>query len=612
MRLALAFLAVLIFAVAVPARDIYVAKNGNNGNSGGSADPYLTIKYAISQSTSGDVIHVRAGTYAEWWIVIKSGTELISEDGLYAAKIYSGTGSAIRLENDNSGIDGFEIYGDWDAGASEIDGLVRPLWSNNTWVKNCLIHDAPNDGDVIKIGADNVLIENCIIYDPAHRYDDVSYQECVDIFGDPVPNGVTVRGCWIYHTPEHGGDNLIFAKGGSKNILWENNVFGPCEGGASVDASVGCGASSPAVFPACENFIARNNIFVNCSGDGAFEFKSAKNAHVYNNIFYNYVGGRCFIQFFSTQPSGAPPQTDRNEDCYVYNNIFLQSNGYPIYQDRGRWTPGVTYIPENFGHDNNIYYLCNTSPASNDVDVTAEANSIFDNPDLVAPATPNIGSDNWASIVADFLLQDVSPAIDAGVTLPLPGQTYGVPADVLGTSRPQPAAGSFDIGIHEYAVLAALASSEPPADGTLPKNQNNVILLTFDAAITLPAGGDPALSIVPIAGGLEEGDAFTYSVEPDGVTLKAIEQGPILTDLTWYSVTPATGFNVETFTVDLCTLVGDANNSSYVTTADYVEVKAHMGQYTDARYDLNGSGRVTTADYSVVKGSLGRRAPIKN
>jgi hypothetical protein len=48
-----------------------------------------------------------------------------------------------------------------------------------------------------------------------------------------------------------------------------------------------------------------------------------------------------------------------------------------------------------------------------------------------------------------------------------------------------------------------------------------------------------------------------------------------------------------------------------VTTADYSEVKAHMGERTDARYDLNGSARITTADYSVVKANLGHRAPAK-
>ena len=85
----------------------------------------------------------------------------------------------------------------------------------------------------------------------------------------------------------------------------------------------------------------------------------------------------------------------------------------------------------------------------------------------------------------------------------------------------------------------------------------------------------------------------------------------MLTDLTWYQVTPAAGFLVRPFVFDVCALFGDANNSGRVTTADYSEVKAHMAEYTDARYDLNGSGRVTTADYSVVKGNMGHRTPTK-
>ncbi len=174
----------------------------------------------------------------------------------------------------------------------------------------------------------------------------------------------------------------------------------------------------------------------------------------------------------------------------------------------------------------------------------------------------------------------------------------------------RPVDSTLDIGAYEYPIpMPALAASEPAADGTLPKTQNNVILLTFDAAIALPDGGAPALSI--FGGGLEEGNAFTYSIEPDGVTLKAVEQGPILTDQTWYVVTPAPGFDVEAFSLDLCAVFGDANNSGRVTTADYSEVKGHMGEYTDARYDLNGSGRVTTADYSVVKSNMGQRAPTK-
>jgi len=156
------------------------------------------------------------------------------------------------------------------------------------------------------------------------------------------------------------------------------------------------------------------------------------------------------------------------------------------------------------------------------------------------------------------------------------------------------------------AGAAALVSSEPPADGTLPKTQNNVILLTFDGPITMPAGQP----ISVFGGGFEEGNAFTYSIEPDGVTLKAVEQGPMLTNQTWYQITPM-DLDVDWFSLDVCTLQGDANGSGRVTTADYSMIKANMSQYTDGRPDLNGSGRVTTADYSVVKAHLGERVPIK-
>ena len=159
------------------------------------------------------------------------------------------------------------------------------------------------------------------------------------------------------------------------------------------------------------------------------------------------------------------------------------------------------------------------------------------------------------------------------------------------------------------AAGPALVGSDPVGDGTLPKTQSNVILLTFDNPIELPSG--PPLSVTPIGGGQNEGDWFLCSVEPDGVTLKAIEDGPVLLDRTWYRIAPTPDLEVGPFTIDLCTLQGDANGSGRVTTADYVEVKAHMGEYTDARYDLNGTGRVTTADYTVVKGHMGNRAPAK-
>jgi hypothetical protein len=116
---------------------------------------------------------------------------------------------------------------------------------------------------------------------------------------------------------------------------------------------------------------------------------------------------------------------------------------------------------------------------------------------------------------------------------------------------------------------------------------------------------------VPIAGGQSIGDQLEYSLEPDGVTLKAKDSLELFADQTWYRVTPTAGFAVAPFTLDLCVLWGDANNSGRVTTADYTEVKNHMSERTEDRCDLNGTGRVTTADYTVVKSHMNNRAPAK-
>jgi len=169
---------------------------------------------------------------------------------------------------------------------------------------------------------------------------------------------------------------------------------------------------------------------------------------------------------------------------------------------------------------------------------------------------------------------------------------------------------SSSVTVNTYISFAPiLVASDPPGDGTLSKTSNNIVLLIFDRPIQMPPGD--ALTVTPVEGGPDLGGLFAYSVESDGVTLRAQENTQVLANQTWYRYAPTPEFEVEPFSVDLCTLWGDANGSGRVTTADYSEVKAHLSEYTDARYDLNGSGRVTTADYSVVKSYMNDRMPTK-
>jgi len=233
------------------------------------------------------------------------------------------------------------------------------------------------------------------------------------------------------------------------------------------------------------------------------------------------------------------------------------------------------------------------------------------------------GTANLAGTLCLKLIDDFRPQVGATFTvMTFPSRTGEfAPVELSGF----PAGAAVDVR-HEsgYVVVeivqfpATLVSTEPAVDGSLPKTQNNIIACVFDRAISLPPAGNPLVIVELGDPNTDVSSSFGYSIDPNdtgdpaGATLKATESGAVLVDQTWYHVNAAPGWaGVMPFAFDLCTLRGDANNSARVTTADYSEVKAHLGERTDARYDLNGSARITTADYSVVKANLGHRAPAK-
>ena len=70
--LVLVFLA--LFVNTALANTYYVSPVGSNSNNGSIGNPWLTITYAISQVSSGDIINVEAGIYIENITVNKSIT----------------------------------------------------------------------------------------------------------------------------------------------------------------------------------------------------------------------------------------------------------------------------------------------------------------------------------------------------------------------------------------------------------------------------------------------------------------------------------------------------------------------------------------------------------
>jgi len=316
--------------------------------------------------------------------------------------------------------------------------------------------------------------------------------------------------------------------------------------------------------------------------------------------------------------------TGKNLD-YVEGNIIADPRlPSPLV---GTWTAVGHYDPNTFE-----VLLTDTNASWIDDELVGQ----FVNPDtsqaLQFPVLANTADtitiwSDWATIDADvswvaagadyaiydYHLQSDSPCINRG------DPAYVTdPNDVDMDGDPRVVHGRVDIGADEYTGALppskpALVATDAPPNGTWPKTQNNFLRLSFDMPITLP-GGDP-LSIVELGDpNSDVSSAFTYQIDPEdpnGQTLEASEDGAMLANQTWYRVTPVPGFDVHLFEVDVCTLIGDADGTRRVTTADYSAVKADLGERTDVRCDLNGSGRVTAADYSVVKAYLGDVAPAK-
>ena len=577
---------------------------------------------------------------------VQSGDEIVWLDGVYhygddkqsVYGRYFDPNNPLIVRADNPGGAILEAAGDPVGGNSNsegfavlssrgvvVDGLeVRHsgdnavhigTYASYVWVRNCKIHDAGSDGDSIKInGSDHIYIENCEVYDPGQRTGSMAWtwQENIDFMSS---TDSAVRNCMLYHTAR-GGDAMLYAKGDSHRTVFEGNVlrdqysgawFPPITLGGTfhsepsqmVDGGV-MGDDGPPPVPDMNDYsgydmVFRNNLVIRAT-HGSVAFTACSNGWVVNNVFYDCAGGGVW---FLAQENAV--RTSR--DCHVNNNVFYDPDGdmEGLFR-RGLTANGLQMVVYNFSHSNNLFYNAgNPIPSTGFEDANAEIGAVFADPQFVSPGA---GGGDVLTIAANYRIPATSPTIDAGADMssaPYPG----VAADFDGNTRP--AGLAYDIGMFEY--VPALIASDPNTDGTLAKTANNVITLTFDAAIALPIG-DP-LVIEPIAGGADVGDQFACSVEPDGVTLKAVETGEVLTNQTWYRVTPADALAVQPFAVDLCTLIGDANGDGQVMALDLGGIWAHNGEVTDARYDINGDGQVMALDLGAAWGHNGQATPAK-
>lgn len=428
---------------------------------GAGSEGYQSINTAIAKAGQGDTIIVKPGVYRES-VRPKSHVRLVSEKGAVQTKIFvEHGGRGLFLEHvEDVVVQGFDIHSVLGTGRPG-DGLVNIMDSSQIIIRDCYIHDAPNDSDCVKVSdTRRLLLERCCIWNPARRGDSNAFQEGMDT---RVRNfEITVRGCWFFHT-DKGGDTLIYCKGGCFDILWEDNIFGPSAGQGYANVPVQSGHQNAGAWRdytpphPSGRFVIRNNLFVGLKGEAAFGFQGPDTALLYNNVFYRNESMPSVITVTDNPGQAGGPSLN----LFCFNNIFADNGELPIYRERK--APASL---RNLKCGHNLYTRCS---GGGDMDLKAEPGAVLNRePQFLTPVMPVFdfakGTEQIRKAHAGFQIEPTSPARGAGVD-PL-AFTKGlhpraIPDMMTGIGTPEAGRG-WDAGLHKFSTASPRESGLEP------------------------------------------------------------------------------------------------------------------------------------------------------
>lgn len=396
------FISFLIFYFLLPGKifalDYYVSTTGNNSNPGTIDLPFLTISYAVTQLSPGDILYIRGGTYAESLIdEIPSG---LSWNSPVTLKAYSGETPILKP---NSGDRVLHFSGDYGADPPEyiiIDGLTLDgeninhdtvkITTGATYIRiqNSIIKNSPAQGVLINgqpSGTGHVDLINNEIYNIGTNvgYDHGIYSQ--------APYNLIV-GNTIYDTVGYG---IHLWDGDSSNSIIYNNIIYDIN-----DWAIG-------LFSSDNTLVYNNVIYKDTKGSGIRVEYGPSNVEVYNNTIYGVITGISIGQSTNT---------------IVKNNLVV-SGGTGIAIGSNASYPIVT---NNLSTNNSTDYTSSSTTLTSSDNYYGAVYSVY-----------FLDADNFSLNILSG-----SKAIDTGVDL------SDVLVDIDGVVRPQ--GNNYDIGAYEY------------------------------------------------------------------------------------------------------------------------------------------------------------------
>jgi hypothetical protein len=389
--------------------------------------PSLAAAFAGAQP--GDAIVLAAGTYTQ-----SGGNLVLSASGTATHWITVTAASGAKPVIDLASAGEFTLGASFVLleGIEIIDGAgnnlhVAPVSHSvdHVIVRGCTIHSlVSGPGAAIKINSDNTTG-----YGTSYVY--VEGNDVSQSIGNAIVDAVAVdhavaRGNYIHDNDM--GDHGIFFKGGSSEILLENNLIRGIRGNAAVQLGGATGTTyfAPA-HPDVEGYdqLARNNLITDCD-DAVVQIEGCQNAHVHHNTAVTQTG---FAIFRLNQGSSSTGVASNDTSVDVQNNLVIATgSAAPQYARDDATSTGVSFARELWGGS-----FVNSGSPGPGIPMFPQAG------DLVVNPSPT-GITGLPDALARFALASGSPAKRAGVADAM------VPCDITGAQRSAsaPSMGAFE------------------------------------------------------------------------------------------------------------------------------------------------------------------------
>lgn len=309
------------------ATEYYIAKNGDNGNPGTEAQPWLTIQKAANTAVAGDTVYIKAGTYTEMVNFPNSGTS-----GHYITFQNYQTDNVIVDGNGNAGYLGVlsiqnksyikiiglkvthAVWGVWLHGSSADVSYIE--------LTNMNVYNTTDDP--VELAADghsvhHVTISGCTIYDGV-----LGISPTVGS-GSARPHDITITGCTFHD---------LYGGVGSERadyLTVYSNIAYSCTMGYDIGSGV-------------YNVIHDNVAY---TGENGIDISSNSHSLIYNNTVHDLTGECFYNYYFSVH---GEPHTDN----HFYNNICYNA-AFGVFESNQK-SDGSAGISTNHIYYNNLFY----------------------------------------------------------------------------------------------------------------------------------------------------------------------------------------------------------------------------------------------------------------